>query len=137
MIIKSPWIKSTLILIPGLLFITTNYFITNYNKLPKLFGLSQRINIPCFVVFVILTLILLYIISKRCDDNKTDGSSVFFIMILYLFISAISCISYLVYDTLTHNSIFYHGLYNNFIFYYSLHNAAVIVVLLVPIFNSN
>lgn len=137
MIIKSPWIKSTLILIPGLLFITINYFIENYNKPPKLFGLSQRFNIPCFVIFVILTLILFYIISKRCDDNKTEGTSVFFIMILYLLISVISCISYVFYDNLKHDSIFYHGLHNDFIFYYGLHNAAVVAVLFVLFFNSN
>lgn len=109
---KSNWVKSTLILIPGLLVILCKFILQYFN---------MQINFypGFFIVSAIITLIGMYLVGEFFFQGYKDIEKIILIMVLYLIISAV--ISFY---------LSYHNFLNlgTFFFDYGLYNILVIVL---------
>lgn len=117
--IKSIWIKSTIILIPGICLILINYLLEYYGFKNKIYGFNN-IYIPFSIGFSAL---FIYIFANYSEN----GSKMFFTMIFYLIFTAILCFVLLYYDLL-------HG---DLVLLFAFHNILIVVLLIVVLFHSN
>lgn len=111
---KSNWVKSTLILIPGLLAILCKFIL-------QCFNIHTNFYPGFFIVSAIITFIVMCLLGEHYFKGYKNNYKIFWVMVLYLIISAVIS--------------FYLSYYNflnlgSFFFDYGLHN---ILVVLLPI----
>lgn len=105
--IKSAWINAALILIPGLLCILITQ---HYGNIAD----PSRFDYNCFVISVVLTLGLVFLIAKYYSNDYGDDYAIkiFFIMLFYLIISAVICFVLVFYDFLSGQIVVFYGAHN-------------------------